>query len=621
MALSPLFIACEGTPLNGEISPDEPTTQDDLALALDDTNGQVNTITWAVNGKAQPALEGATLVPAGLTEKGDIWEATVEGPNARFSVSSTIRNSPPIAGSTAIEPESPGAADTLSCVPDDFSDADNDPASWQYLWQVNDQDAGEAAVLEAELTVGDQVSCTAWPIDPASSGAGVSATVVIGNTAPTISSVTITPLSPSTESDLSYEAVAEDIDGDEVSFIAEWQVNGELVHSGPTLASAYFERDDEVRVTLSPADGIVGGPSVQARTMIENASPTLVELSMDPSSPDGTDRVHALLRATDPDGDTLHPVFSWWVNDVEITDGPVLPPGLTQRGDRLEVRASISDGEFTELGQTWVRVANAAPSIPTVIISPENGPVAGVDDLVCEVLRPSVDPDGDTVTYNILWTREGMPYLGEQSESVIAGDTVSADVLEEGDNWSCLMNAGDGVVETFASASTTVLTCSSSVEVFVATTSASVDPSDSSAIEEVGISASEDSQAWLLFDFSGLPERSFVTDATLSVHTQSSGVVGGPSVHALASATSGWTASSPTVGVGQQVSEGQGGIDSEEWVNLEIDVNTWGWGRVLRNQAGSMGIATGERESSVSFYGESETGKEPTLTLTLTICE
>ena len=622
MALSNLFLACGSASLSGEISPDAPTTQDDLALSLDESESEVSSITWTMNGKDQPALADARVIPSSVTEKGQIWEAKVEGPQAHFSVSTTIHNTAPSATSASISPESPGATDTLSCVPEGFSDVDSDPEAWKYLWEVNDEEAGEQASLATELEMGDQVSCTAWPVDLDSSGLGVSAEVVIGNTAPSITSMSIEPIAPSTESELSYTVEAEDIDGDALSFSAEWRVNGERVHIGPTLAAEYFEREDEVSLTLSPSDGLVSGPAIQTRTLIENASPTLVSVSMDPSDPDRTDRIVASALGTDPDSDALQTEFSWWLNGEELSEGPSLPAGLTERGDQLQLKARISDGEFTEFGQVTVTVANAAPAAPTLAILPAGGPVAEVDDLVCAIETPSVDPDGDTVSYSILWTRDGMPYFGLQSESILENDTVPASVLNAGEDWTCMMNSSDGETITFASVSTTVLTCASSVETFVASASASVDPSDNSAIEETGVSVTEDNQAWLLFDLSGLPERSFVTEATLSLHTQSAGVQGSPSLFVLGAPADSWTSTSPTVDITSQVSESISGLSSESWAEFEIDVSTWKWEQALSTQTSSLGVSSGgQAEAFAKFFDQSESGKEPTLTLTMTICE
>ena len=622
MALSSLFLACGSNTLIAEISPQAPSTQDDLALSVDDSAIEVSSVTWTVNGKAQPGLDDSQVVPATLTEKGEVWEASVSAGRASFSVSTTIVNTAPSAESASITPESPGAGDTLSCEAAGFSDLDNDPAGWQYSWAVNDQVAGEQATLQGGLSMGDQVICTAWPVDADASGPGVSAEVVIGNTPPSILRADILPIAPSTQSELSYQVEAEDIDGDEVSFTVDWRVNGETVHTGPTLDAAFFRREDEVSLTLSPSDGSASGAAVQTRTQIENASPTLVSVGFEPRDPDSTDRIRAVVAAVDPDGDTLLAEYAWWLNGEQISEGPTLPAGLTVRGDEVQLQVEISDGEFTEFGQLTASITNAAPSEPTLLITPEGGAVSEVDDLVCEMPGPSVDPDGDTLSYSILWTRDGLPYLGPQADSILAGDTVPAALLRAGEDWACMVTAYDGEFSAVSTVSSTILTCSSTVESFVATTSASVDPSDSSAVEEDGISATEHNEAWLLFDLSGLPERSFVTQANLSLHTQSSGVQGSPSLHVMASPASSWSSSTPSVGVSTAVSESSGALSSESWKDFEIDVETWRWEQALNTETSSLGISSGgQAEAWAKFYDESESGKEPTLTLTLTTCE
>ena len=60
--------------------------------------------------------------------------------------------------------------------------------------------------------------------------------------------------------------------------------------------------------------------------------------------------------------------------------------------------------------------------------------------LVCEVLEPGVDPDGETVIHLFAWLQNGE----DASET---GDTISAFKTATGDQWTCQVNAWDGTLQ------------------------------------------------------------------------------------------------------------------------------------------------------------------------------
>ncbi len=623
MALSSLFLACEQQAVRGEISPRAPTTLDALSLELDDGTSEDIEITWTVNGKAKPAYDGLSQIDADQTEKGESWEATVSGQGRAATFSTIIRNSAPTATGVVITPENPGAVDTLTCTPEGFEDADSDPAGWTFQWWINDIEVQTGPTLEAgQHKMGDRVKCRAWPVDGEVSGQPVGGTVAIRNSAPQVDEVQILPELPTTLSQLHYSADLVDIDGQSLSTTAEWRVNGALVHTGPTLAPELFERGDEVALTVSPSDGSSSGPAVQTRVEIQNASPTLQSVHFDPAEPNATDRIYARVQARDPDGDALWPTLTWWVDGEQVGEGPFLHAGVAQRDQTVVLQVEVGDGEYSEFGERHVTLGNAPPTAPEVVVTPANGAVAGVDDLVCELSRPGQDPDGDSLSYAILWSRNGMPWLGLQSDSILPGDTVPTENLSPGDVWSCQITVSDGVSSTTVAASQDVLTCTSAVEVFVASDSASVDPNDGSAVETTGIQADEDSEAWAVFDLSSLPPRTFVFGASLSMYVPSGGLSGSPSLEVVASPAVGWSAASPAVGPYGSVEATEEALGEDAWAEFSLNIDDWSWEQAVRNQGASLGLSTGAaREQSAQFNGNETSGKEPTLTLSMMRCE
>ena len=76
-----------------------------------------------------------------------------------------------------------------------------------------------------------------------------------------------------------------------------------------------------------------------------------------------------------------------------------------------------------------------APSAPGVRISPDS-PTAE-NDLRCQRAQPSVDPEGQDLSYHISWERNGQP-TSHQTE------LISSQQTEAGDSWTCIMVANDG---------------------------------------------------------------------------------------------------------------------------------------------------------------------------------
>ena len=77
-----------------------------------------------------------------------------------------------------------------------------------------------------------------------------------------------------------------------------------------------------------------------------------------------------------------------------------------------------------------------------VAIEPTD-PDEGVHDLVCVVTEEALDADDDLLTYTVDWRRDGVPYEGSVSTSVLAGDSVAAGIPLAGEPWSCRVVAYD----------------------------------------------------------------------------------------------------------------------------------------------------------------------------------
>ena len=79
--------------------------------------------------------------------------------------------------------------------------------------------------------------------------------------------------------------------------------------------------------------------------------------------------------------------------------------------------------------------ANTPPTAPVVDIEPD--PAYDDSSLSCDIISPSYDADGDSVSYTYNWLRNG-------SAMSLTASTVPADETAIGDNWTCVVTPFDG---------------------------------------------------------------------------------------------------------------------------------------------------------------------------------
>ena len=108
---------------------------------------------------------------------------------------------------------------------------------------------------------------------------GREASVKIGNSPPKVVALSSSPEEIFAGMDITVMPVAEDADGDQVSFSYEWLINGESnpVHSEATLPGDAFKKGDTIQVRIVPNDFYVDGPVYEGSTKpIGNAAPRIV---------------------------------------------------------------------------------------------------------------------------------------------------------------------------------------------------------------------------------------------------------------------------------------------------------------------------------------------------------
>ncbi|MFH1466991.1 MAG: hypothetical protein ABIO70_21590 [Pseudomonadota bacterium] len=402
------------------LSPAVPTTLDDLVVTIDkealDPEGKAITYTyaWFKDGERQPDASGDVL-PADLTAKGETWRVEVsardadgEGPSMGAEVS-VVDTAPTV--TVSITPTEPHSGDALVAVAE-VTDADGDEVLLRWSWTRDGQVTAQTTdtVPSTSTTCFQTWEVTVEPDDGEQIGEAATASVMVLNSVPVLTSVIVEPTDPVETSTLYASAVAHDPDGDAVDITWAWSVDGVTVPdvTGDTLDGASFDKHQQVRATATPSDLYAAGePMTSDPVEILNSPPTLEGVTLDPLEIYESSVVScAPVGLSDPDGDMVDSDVSWLVNGAEVSTAATLDGSLFSRGDELACRASVTDGEVTGevLDSESAVVLNSPPSVASVSLSPTS-PAEG--DTVIATLSGEHDDDGDTLSLAYAWFVDG----------------------------------------------------------------------------------------------------------------------------------------------------------------------------------------------------------------------
>lgn len=165
-----------------------------------------------------------------------------------------------------------------------------------------------------------------------------------------------------------------------------------------------------------------------------NGAPTPPQIVLAPPDATAIDPLSCQIEgaAWDPDGDVLYYRFRWSVDGVEVENpASTLQQEETVTGQVWTCSVTAFDGEVeSESVSASVSIGegNDVPSAPQITIEPAS-PLPS-DDLSCVIVTPSVDPEGDPISYYFVWSRDGTEVIFDQS-------IVSASATAAGEQWMC----------------------------------------------------------------------------------------------------------------------------------------------------------------------------------------
>ena len=435
------------------LGPDGATVADALvAGAVDVTDADADTVTlawsWAVDGEAVEGADGPTL-PAGSATRGQSVVATatpndgIEDGLAVASAALIIANSPPAVASARIEPDALLEASEATCVAEGLDDADEDDVTVRYAWQVNGVPAADGPTLNGDdFSKADDVTCTATPNDGTDDGEIVtSGSVTVGNTPPTLASVSFDPPTPFTTDTLSalVGAVSDD-DGDTpITFGYAWRVNGVLESVTDTLSASRFSKGDTVQLTVTPFDGTAEGEPVASGVVtVRNTPPVVSLVSLSPEEASTNTVLRASSITSDADGDPRTLTYAWFVDGVEVlgqTGSTLDGSTYFDRDQEVFARATANDGSLGSIpvDSEVIVVQNTSPTLASTRIEP--GELFESTIASC-VAGTSSDLDSDDVSFSYAWFVNGV--------AAGAGATLDGSAFDRGDTVACNATPSDG---------------------------------------------------------------------------------------------------------------------------------------------------------------------------------
>jgi hypothetical protein len=425
-----------------------------------DSDADVSTASWTINGVSAGS---GTSLSGGFVDD-DVVECTVvpsDGTETGTPVSGSreVSNTAPSVASASVSPASPTYADTLTCSWSGFADDDGDADASTQAWNNGDGDLlGTGTTLSGAFVGGDSVTCTVTPNDGKNAGSPVtSGASEVVNSPPVLESVTVGPEDATVEDTVSCSPnTTTDPDGTtSFTYTYGWKVNGLRISglTSSTLPEIHFDRGDTIQCFATPSDGTDIGTEVGSNIFtVQNSAPTVVSISLSPTTATTNSIITVSTTLADSDGDATFAIYSWVVNGTVVLSGPTasslngsvyfnkgdLVEGVVTPNDSIDSGASVSSDTIV--------VGNTPPGSPAIEISP--GTPEPEDSLVCSVVSDAPDVDDDTITYTYAWYLDGT-LTAHTSNTVAATDTA------HDQSWECEVTAYDDE-EAGGSAATTV---------------------------------------------------------------------------------------------------------------------------------------------------------------------
>ncbi|MHA2329635.1 MAG: hypothetical protein ACXACR_14055, partial [Candidatus Hodarchaeales archaeon] len=419
---------------------------------------------WYRNGVYMSQYEGLQNLSSAATLKGEIWHVKVKprdgkdfGPIVGVPTNVTIGNIAPTASSLLISPSNPKTGNDLIAAYT-FSDIDSDAESGsKIIWYKNGnlQGAlnGSSTVKAGNTTKNDTWHFKVQPNDGTAFGSwvGISTNVTIGNTAPSVGNLAITPSGAKTADEINAIYDFSDVDGSDSesgSYIRWFRNSIEIpsFENDTQIPSANTSKGQTWYFVIIPSDGSdFGSEKTSAAILILNTAPSASNLAINPSNPNATSLLSVSYVWTDPDNATDSDSGSLiiWYKDGQLqgalNNSISVASSYLSKGEEWHYKVRPRDG--LEYG-TWVScptnvtVINSVPTVSGLAISPIDSKTT--NDLTASYTFSDVDSDAESGS-EIIWYKNGA-LQGVLNDSL----TVQAVNTTKNDIWHFKVRPKDG---------------------------------------------------------------------------------------------------------------------------------------------------------------------------------
>jgi len=248
------------------------------------------------------------------------------------------------------------------------------------------------------------------------------------NNPPVLENITLLPLNPTVQSEITARILASDRDGDPITYQVKWYVNDDQIGEGMSFTYPQIKKGDRIFAEVTPYDGKTDGVMMRSSEIIVGGlPPRIVSVSVIPEIVDVTTpqiTLNALFE--DADGDDIDLIVHWLVKDQVLPNTsnvlPLRPLGL-KKNEVITGAAFADDGEHrSEAFPFEITIANAPPAFRTKIDS-----VKCSSDSVYYAL-PVFDPDGDPLSFELLQAPSGITI--DATKGIIRGSAGGISAFE-----------------------------------------------------------------------------------------------------------------------------------------------------------------------------------------------
>ena len=398
----------------GSLTTNDPNTK---IISGEAVHSNANTNSWIVDWMAPPQGSGTvTFTLAGLVADGngqksnDKWE--------KIAIDVLEEDLPPQLNNIDILPTNPTSSDSLELIydyVDDRNEPDLSSISWlkegEIFIEGNAQNDQVMNINFSNTKRGEVWSMKITPNDGTNLGDVITKEVVILNSKPVLSNLTISPSGPSQNNDLTASWNEYDEDGDDLTNSIKWYKDN--VHQIDldgliTVSKDFTELDQEWYFSIILNDTFEEQIENSSKVILNmiNDIPTLEDIQIEAVKPTTDLDLLATWKFLDGDGEIQSDFETKWhlngVHQLELDNLSTINSQYTSKGDLWYFQVRATDGiEFSEWYQsTNVEIYNSIPGVIANIVP--NNPTNNTN-LTLNIT--TTDLDNDVLNVEVEWIK------------------------------------------------------------------------------------------------------------------------------------------------------------------------------------------------------------------------